>query len=180
MLMHDFLCSDPDDMLTPLLAEKARYLKTDDGFVVFHGTNDYGDLPIAKLLCSVFSSVPGNNLVHTFRNRADYKRGEDAVLFDAGQELLHVPVGSDPEGMVLKIFQAFDLDADDLFFINRCFFHRILLSESKTTKKPSGQDFLVSRSERLYIPVPQSCFNCDSIFFLQVGAKVGAISSQLN
>jgi len=27
--MHDFLCSDPDDMLTPLLAEKARYLKTD-------------------------------------------------------------------------------------------------------------------------------------------------------
>ena len=29
MLMHDFLCSDPDDMLTPLLAEKARYLKTD-------------------------------------------------------------------------------------------------------------------------------------------------------
>ena len=29
MLMHDFLCSDPDDMLTPLLAKKARYLKTD-------------------------------------------------------------------------------------------------------------------------------------------------------
>lgn len=29
MLMHDFLCSDPDDMLTPLLVEKARYLKTD-------------------------------------------------------------------------------------------------------------------------------------------------------
>ena len=27
--MHDFLCSDPDDMLTPLLAKKARYLKTD-------------------------------------------------------------------------------------------------------------------------------------------------------
>ena len=29
ILMHDFLCSDPDDMQTPLLAEKARYLKTD-------------------------------------------------------------------------------------------------------------------------------------------------------
>ena len=29
ILMHDFLCSDPDDMKTPLLAEKARYLKTD-------------------------------------------------------------------------------------------------------------------------------------------------------
>ena len=28
-LMHDFLCSDPDEMLTPILAEKARYLKTD-------------------------------------------------------------------------------------------------------------------------------------------------------
>ena len=29
ILMHDFLCSDPEDMKTPLLAEKARYLKTD-------------------------------------------------------------------------------------------------------------------------------------------------------
>jgi hypothetical protein len=28
-LMHDFLCSDPDDMYTEMLAEKARYLKTD-------------------------------------------------------------------------------------------------------------------------------------------------------
>ena len=27
--MHDFLCSDPDDMKTKLLAERARYLKTD-------------------------------------------------------------------------------------------------------------------------------------------------------
>ncbi len=29
LLMHDFLCSDPDDMFTKLLAEKARYLKSD-------------------------------------------------------------------------------------------------------------------------------------------------------
>ena len=29
ILINDFLCSDPDDMLTPLLAEKTRYLKTD-------------------------------------------------------------------------------------------------------------------------------------------------------
>ena len=28
-LMHDFLCSDPDDMYTEILADKARYLKTD-------------------------------------------------------------------------------------------------------------------------------------------------------
>ena len=28
-LMHDFLCSDPDEMLTPILAEKVRFLKTD-------------------------------------------------------------------------------------------------------------------------------------------------------
>ena len=28
-LMHDFLCSDPDDMKTKLLADKARYLKKD-------------------------------------------------------------------------------------------------------------------------------------------------------
>ena len=28
-LMHDFLCSDPDDMYSELMAEKARYLKTD-------------------------------------------------------------------------------------------------------------------------------------------------------
>ena len=28
-LMHDFLCSDPDDMYTAILADKARYLKTD-------------------------------------------------------------------------------------------------------------------------------------------------------
>ena len=27
-LMHDFLCSDPDDMLTPILADKARFLKS--------------------------------------------------------------------------------------------------------------------------------------------------------
>jgi hypothetical protein len=29
LLMHDFLCSDPDDMFTKLLAEKTRYLKSD-------------------------------------------------------------------------------------------------------------------------------------------------------
>ena len=28
-LMHDFLCSDPDVMLTPALAEKTRFLKSD-------------------------------------------------------------------------------------------------------------------------------------------------------
>jgi hypothetical protein len=28
VLMHDFLCSDPDEMKTELLADKARYLKT--------------------------------------------------------------------------------------------------------------------------------------------------------
>ena len=28
-LMHDFLCSDPDDMYTEILADKARYLKID-------------------------------------------------------------------------------------------------------------------------------------------------------
>ena len=28
-LMHDFLCSDPDDMYTEILADKARYLETD-------------------------------------------------------------------------------------------------------------------------------------------------------
>ena len=28
-LMHDFLCSDPDEMYTPMMAEKARYLKED-------------------------------------------------------------------------------------------------------------------------------------------------------
>ena len=28
-LMHDFLCSDPDDMYSELMAEKTRYLKTD-------------------------------------------------------------------------------------------------------------------------------------------------------
>ena len=27
-LMHDFLCSDPEDMKTKLLADKARYLKS--------------------------------------------------------------------------------------------------------------------------------------------------------
>ena len=29
-LMHDFCCSDPDDMLIPMLAERTRYLKTDE------------------------------------------------------------------------------------------------------------------------------------------------------
>lgn len=28
-LMHDFLCSDPEEMFTPMMAEKTRFLKTD-------------------------------------------------------------------------------------------------------------------------------------------------------
>lgn len=28
--MHDFNCSDPDDMLIPVLADRTRYLKTDE------------------------------------------------------------------------------------------------------------------------------------------------------
>ena len=29
-LMHDFCCSDPDNMLIPMLAERTRYLKTNE------------------------------------------------------------------------------------------------------------------------------------------------------
>ena len=34
-LMHDFNCSDPDEMLIPILAERTRYLKTDEKEVRF-------------------------------------------------------------------------------------------------------------------------------------------------
>ena len=36
--MHDFLCSDPDDMYSELMAEKTRYLKADpEGMETMYG-----------------------------------------------------------------------------------------------------------------------------------------------
>lgn len=56
ILMHDFLCSDPDDMKTPLLAEKARYLKTDPKGV--------------ELMCKAMEDLREESI----------KRGEEAAL----------------------------------------------------------------------------------------------------
>ena len=56
ILMHDFLCSDPDDMKTPLLAEKARYRKTDPKGV--------------ELMCKAMEDLREESI----------KRGEEAAL----------------------------------------------------------------------------------------------------
>lgn len=54
--MHDFLCSDPDKMKTPLLAEKARFLKTDPKGV--------------ELMCKTMEDLREESI----------KRGEEAAL----------------------------------------------------------------------------------------------------
>lgn len=56
ILMHDFLCSDPDKMKTPLLAEKARFLKTDPKGV--------------ELMCKTMEDLREESI----------KRGEEAAL----------------------------------------------------------------------------------------------------
>ena len=87
MLMHDFLCSDPDDMLTPLLAEKARYLKTDPKGV--------------DIMCRTMEEVREESL----------KRGEEAALLRSiknimeglkytsqqAMDLLKIPVSDQPK-----------------------------------------------------------------------------------
>ena len=87
MLMHDFLCSDPDDMLTPLLAEKARYLKTDPKGV--------------DIMCRTMEELREESL----------KRGEEAALLRSiknimeglkytsqqAMDLLKIPVSDQPK-----------------------------------------------------------------------------------
>ena len=62
--MHDFLCSDPDDMKTPLLAEKARYLKTDPKGV--------------ELMCKAMEDLREESI----------KRGEEAALLRSIKNLM--------------------------------------------------------------------------------------------
>ena len=64
ILMHDFLCSDPDDMKTPLLAEKARYLKTDPKGVA--------------LMCKAMEDLREESI----------KRGEEAALLRSIKNLM--------------------------------------------------------------------------------------------
>ena len=64
ILMHDFLCSDPDDMKTPLLAEKARYLKTDPKGV--------------ELMCKAMEDLREESI----------KRGEEAALLRSIKNLM--------------------------------------------------------------------------------------------
>ena len=87
ILMHDFLCSDPDDMKTPILADKARYLKQDPKGV--------------ELMCRTMDELREESL----------KRGEEAALLRSiknimeglkypaqqAMDLLKIPVSDQPK-----------------------------------------------------------------------------------
>ena len=77
-LMHDFLCSDPDEMLTPLLAEKARFLKTDP-----KGVN---------IMCAEMEKMRDD--VEERTKIADIKNIMEGLKFTAQQamDLLKIPV----------------------------------------------------------------------------------------
>ena len=91
-LMHDFLCTDPDDMFTEILADKARYLKTDPEGV--------------EIMCKQMEELREESM----------KRGEEAALLKSivnimdglkysaqqAMELLKIPV-ADQEKYLSKL-----------------------------------------------------------------------------
>ena len=87
MLMHDFLCSDPDDMLTPLLAEKARYLKTDPKGV--------------DLMCKAMDELREQSIQRGIdQNRVEsIKNIMEGLKYTAQQamDLLKIPVSDQPK-----------------------------------------------------------------------------------
>ena len=77
-LMHDFLCSDPDDMYFELMAEKTRYLKTDPEGV--------------KTMCKVMEDM--RNDVEQRTKVEDIKKIMEGLKYTPQQamELLQIPV----------------------------------------------------------------------------------------
>ena len=60
-LMHDFCCSDPDDMLIPMLAERTRYLKTDEKEV--------------KLMCEQMERIENRGVA-----KGEYNKAKDMAI----------------------------------------------------------------------------------------------------
>ena len=76
-LMHDFLCADPDDMTTPALAERVRFLKKDD-----EGVKD---------MCKIFDEIREEGVREGLEEGREEGRAEGRVrtLFElVGKGLL--------------------------------------------------------------------------------------------
>ncbi len=92
-LMHDFLCSDPDDMKTKLLADKARYLKSNPEGV--------------KLMCKAMEdlreeSIQRGRLEGIDQNRIEnIKTVMEKLAYTAKQamDFLNIPVIEQPKYM---------------------------------------------------------------------------------
>ena len=86
-LMHDFLCSDPEDMYSELMAEKARYLKTDPKGV--------------ETMCKVMEDMRND-----VEQRTEYKTNIEAiknimegfkVTSQQAMDVLKIPVSEQPK-----------------------------------------------------------------------------------
>ena len=86
-LMHDFLCSDLDDMFTPILATKARYLKTDPEGV--------------EIMCKVMEDMRNEAIQRGIdQNRIEsIKNVMESFKVDAQQAMdaLKIPVADQPK-----------------------------------------------------------------------------------
>ena len=86
-LMHDFLCSDPDDMKTKLLAEKARYLKMNPEGV--------------KIMCRVMDDLREESIQRGIdQNRVEsIKNVMEGLKYTAQQamDLLKIPIADQPK-----------------------------------------------------------------------------------
>ena len=89
--MHDFLCSDPDEMKTKLMAERARYLKNDPKGV--------------KEMCQVMEDLREESLKRGIERGIDQNRVESIktvmkklkMSIQEAMDFLEIPANDQPK-----------------------------------------------------------------------------------
>ena len=84
-LMHDFLCSDPDEMKTKLLADRARYFKT----------NPKGVETMCKEMDKMRDDVEQRTVLRAIKNIMEGLK----YTAQEAMDLLKIPVNDQPKYM---------------------------------------------------------------------------------
>ena len=107
------------------LPEQIGIHHTDHGIIIPQHPDNHRHLPETEMLRGIFPAVSGDDLIHTFRKRADDQRIHDTVFADALDELQHLSIRFHLKWMVPELPQALHFDLHDLLvrlnlvYINR-------------------------------------------------------------
>ena len=87
-----------------------RIHHADYGILICQDPDDHRELTESEMLRRVLSAVAGDDLIHSFRKRADDQRGQNPVPADAVDQVFHLLVILHLEWVAAEWTQALYLD----------------------------------------------------------------------